>query len=77
MAAANSLVVIARMLGCGGEDADASGAYTQSYLGDPDTWISLPKYLWPDLVTIVTNLSSDWIAVCMITRLRDDIGSNI
>jgi hypothetical protein len=30
-----------------GEESDASGAYTQSTLGGPKTWISLPKNRWP------------------------------
>eukprot|EP00973_Karenia_brevis_P060389 8403247-Karenia_brevis.AAC.1 len=47
MAAAKFLAAAARMPGCDGEDGDASGAYTQAYLGGRDTWISLPKHLWP------------------------------
>ena len=33
-----------------GEDADATGAYTQIDLGKdcPDTWITLPKDRWPE-----------------------------
>ena len=34
---------IVRLPGNNGEDADATSAYTQTQLGGPVTWISLPK----------------------------------
>ena len=36
------LDAISRLEDCDGEDADATSAYTQSTLGGPDTWISIP-----------------------------------
>ena len=30
-----------------GEDSDALGAYHQTILGGPPTWIQLPKHRWP------------------------------
>ena len=35
------------MPGMSGEDSDATGAYTQSVLKGPKTWITLPKDRWP------------------------------
>jgi hypothetical protein len=47
--AARVVDALAHMPGRGGEDADATGAYTQIDLGSdcPDTWITLPKDKWP------------------------------
>ena len=36
-----------RMPGMDGEDADATGAYTQSVLKGQETWVRLPPYWWP------------------------------
>ena len=47
MAAGKFLDAIARVPDMYGEDADATGAYTQSELKDFETWVSLPKYWWP------------------------------
>ena len=46
--AARVVDALAHMPGMGGEDADATGAYTQIDLGSdcPDTWITLPKDKW-------------------------------
>ena len=38
MAAAKLLDAISKMPDCSGEDADATGAYTQALLGGPETW---------------------------------------
>ena len=46
MAAAKFLDFIARMPDMEGEDADATGAYTQSVLKGQETWVRLPKYWW-------------------------------
>ena len=47
--AARFVDAIAHMPGMSGEDADATGAYTQTQLGPecPTTWITLPKDRWP------------------------------
>ena len=47
--AARFVDAVAYMPGMDGEDADATGAYTQIDLGDdcPPTYISLPKDRWP------------------------------
>ena len=49
MAAAKICDAIARLPGNNGEDADATGAYTQAFLGKdcPATYITLPKEWWP------------------------------
>ena len=43
--AARFVDAIARFPGMDGEDSDATGAYTQTFLGKdcPETWISLPR----------------------------------
>ena len=43
--AARFVDAIARFPGMDGEDSDATGAYTQTVLGEdcPETWISLPR----------------------------------
>ena len=55
-AAAKLVDAIARLPGNDGEEADACGAYTQAWLGGPETvsqakcpetWIALPKHQWP------------------------------
>ena len=46
-AAAKFLDAISKMPGNDGEDADATGAYTQSDLDGPETWITLPQSQWP------------------------------
>ena len=47
--AARFVDAVSRMPGMLGQDADATGAYTQIPLGRdcPDTWISLPRDRWP------------------------------
>ena len=49
MASAKLCDAIARFPGNSGEDADATGAYTQAFLGKdcPPTYIALPKDWWP------------------------------
>ena len=39
--------LISCLPGHAGEMADATQAYTQSYLKGPKTWVSLPKDQWP------------------------------
>ena len=48
--AARMVDAVAHMPGMGGEDSDATGAYTQIYLGKdcPQTWIELPRDQWHD-----------------------------
>ena len=43
LASAKMLDYVARLPGNNGEDADATSAYTQTQLGGPVTWISLPR----------------------------------
>ena len=43
LASAKMVDLSARLTGNSGEDADATSAYTQTPLGGPVTWISLPK----------------------------------
>ena len=47
--AARFLDAIAGMPGMAGQDADATGAYTQTELGPdcPPTWIEIPRNRWP------------------------------
>ena len=47
LAAAKFLDAIARMPGHAGGDSDATGAYTQSVLKGPKTYITLPRDRWP------------------------------
>ena len=49
LAAAKFVDAISRAPGCDGENSDATGAYTQTELGEdcPPTWISLPRDRWP------------------------------
>ena len=46
--AAKVLDAIARLPGCSGEDADATGAYTQAELLGEETWVALPSHKWPE-----------------------------
>ena len=49
LCAAKIVDAIGRMPGMSGGNADATGAYTQTVLGDdcPETWISIPRDRWP------------------------------
>ena len=47
MSATSMMDALARFDGMDGEDSDALGAYHQTVLGGPPTWIKLPKHRWP------------------------------
>ena len=49
MEAARAVDIIGSFPGYGVKNGDAKGAYTQSYLKGPTTWVKLPADRWPPL----------------------------